>query len=164
MNGFFGALAGSPLWDPHGHCFLWEPPLLWLLVAANSLIALAYFSIPFALVVLVRTRRDLIHQWVFWAFATFILGCGMTHAVFVVTLWKPIYWVQGGVDALTALASVATAAALWPLLSRLRALPDQRDLRMKNEALQAEIERRQAAEEEARRSEERFRRDRKSVV
>lgn len=157
MNGFRNALVGSPLWDPHGHCFLWDPPLLWLLVVANILIALAYFSIPFALVVIVRRRRDLLHRWVFWAFAAFILGCGLTHAVYVATIWTPVYWVQGSVDGLTALASAATALALWRLLPRIIALPDQRELRKTNEELRAEVEKRQRAEERARRSEERFR-------
>jgi hypothetical protein len=33
---------GSHLWEPHGHCFLWTPSLLWPLVGVNLLIALAY--------------------------------------------------------------------------------------------------------------------------
>jgi hypothetical protein len=34
---------------PHGLCLLWRPELIWLHVASDGLIALAYFSIPIAL-------------------------------------------------------------------------------------------------------------------
>jgi hypothetical protein len=35
---------------PHGHCYLWNPGLIWLHVVSDSLIALAYFFIPVALI------------------------------------------------------------------------------------------------------------------
>lgn len=35
---------------PHGHCFLWQPDILWLHVVSDACIVLAYFSIPFALI------------------------------------------------------------------------------------------------------------------
>jgi len=44
---------------PHGVCFLWDETLLLLHVVSDSLIALSYFSIPIALVVFVRRRKDL---------------------------------------------------------------------------------------------------------
>lgn len=157
MVDFLITLFGSRFWEPHGHCFLWEPPLLWLLVGANVLIALSYFSIPFALTVLIRKRRDLIHRWVFWAFAAFILGCGLTHAVRVLTIWQPVYWLQGGVDALTA-ASVATAVALWPPLPNVLALPSPDQLQGTIDRLEAEIEERKRVEAALRQSEARFRR------
>ncbi|MFT5591635.1 MAG: hypothetical protein ACI9ZF_003839, partial [Bradyrhizobium sp.] len=54
---------------PHGHCYLWEPALLWLHVLSDSLIALAYFSIPVTLLFFVRKRRDLQFHWMFICFA-----------------------------------------------------------------------------------------------
>ncbi|MEZ0369350.1 MAG: hypothetical protein ACAI44_09725 [Candidatus Sericytochromatia bacterium] len=47
------------LFMPHGHCYLWDPALLWTQVGANLLIGLAYFSIPVALWVFVSRRKDL---------------------------------------------------------------------------------------------------------
>jgi hypothetical protein len=44
---------------PHGVCFLWDETLLLLHVVSDSLIALSYFSIPVALIVFVRRRKDL---------------------------------------------------------------------------------------------------------
>lgn len=35
---------------PHGHCYLWQPELVWLHIISDSLIALAYYSIPITLV------------------------------------------------------------------------------------------------------------------
>src|ERR1700678_795840 len=61
---------------PHGYCSLWNPGLVWLNVISDSLIALSYFSIPFALLWLVRKRRDLPFGFVFILFGVFILTCG----------------------------------------------------------------------------------------
>ncbi len=44
---------------PHGVCFLWDESLLLLHVVSDSVIALAYYSIPIALIFFVRQRRDL---------------------------------------------------------------------------------------------------------
>ena len=32
---------------PHGMCYLWDPVVLWLSVISDSLIAAAYYAIPF---------------------------------------------------------------------------------------------------------------------
>ncbi len=44
---------------PHGHCYMWSPGVLWMNVVADILIAMAYFTIPFALLYIARRRRDL---------------------------------------------------------------------------------------------------------
>ena len=51
---------------PHGYCFAWTPGLLWTLVTADLLIALAYFSIPLTLVRFVHKRGADAHHWVPW--------------------------------------------------------------------------------------------------
>ena len=53
-------LAGND-YIPHGYCMLWQPKLLWLHVFSDSAIAIAYYTIPFALVYLVAKRQDLGH-------------------------------------------------------------------------------------------------------
>ncbi|NJM99689.1 MAG: hypothetical protein HC800_23365 [Phormidesmis sp. RL_2_1] len=35
---------------PHGGCYLWQPPLIGLHLLSDALIAVAYYSIPLALV------------------------------------------------------------------------------------------------------------------
>ncbi|AHJ30248.1 hypothetical protein PN465_17780 [Nodularia spumigena CS-584] len=35
---------------PHGHCYLWQKPLVALHLVSNALIAIAYYSIPVMLI------------------------------------------------------------------------------------------------------------------
>ena len=53
------------MFSPHGICLLWEPELIWFHVISDALIALAYFSILFVLVIFVSKRRDLKFGWVY---------------------------------------------------------------------------------------------------
>jgi PAS domain S-box-containing protein len=103
---------------PHGHCYLWSPAMIWTQVSANTLIGVAYAAIASTLAVLVRRIRNIPFAWVYLAFGTFILSCGLTHFFDVVTVWHPIYWLDAGVRVVTATASVATAVLLVPLLPR----------------------------------------------
>ena len=121
--------------SPHGICLLWEPELIWLHVVSDALIALAYFSIPFALAIFVTRRRDLKFGWVYWSFAFFILACGLTHILSIYTLWVPVYGIEGLVKAATAVASIVTAGMLWPLLPELLTIPSPFELREAREAL-----------------------------
>jgi len=131
---------------PHGMCLLWRPDLLWSFVVADSLIAAAYFSIPAALVVLARKRKDLAFPWVFLLFGAFILLCGTTHLTDVLTLWVPAYGVTVAIRAVTAAVSVATAVILWPLMPKILALPSLAQLQRLNEELRHEVLKRARAE------------------
>ena len=130
---------------PHGICLLWRPELIYLHVISDALIAIAYFSIPFVLALFVTKRSDVAFGWVFWAFAIFILACGTTHVLGIWTLFYPDYGLEGLVKALTAIASVATAIGLLPLLPKALAIPSPAQLRQTNDALQAQIREREAA-------------------
>ena len=102
---------------PHGHCYLWTPSMVWTQVAANASIGLAYVSISATLAALVRRVR-LPFSWVYIAFGTFILACGLTHFMDVVTVWHPIYWADAGVRVVTAVASVSTPGVLVTRIRR----------------------------------------------
>ncbi|WP_036294219.1 ATP-binding protein [Methylosinus sp. PW1] len=128
-------LFGVDNLTPHGFCLLWEPGLIWLFAISDGLIALAYFSIPLALVIIGQRRADLVFRPLLWLFAAFILLCGATHWLDVVTLWKPVYGVQGLVKAATALVSLGTSIALWWWLPSFLALPSPDQLRRANAAL-----------------------------
>ncbi|MGY6663019.1 MAG: sensor histidine kinase [Glycocaulis sp.] len=131
---------------PHGMCYLWEPSILWTHVLSDAVIALAYFSIPAALAIFSIRRPDLVYRPVMWLFVAFILLCGMTHLFSIWTVWNPHYQLEGLLKAATAAVSLATAIALWPLLPRALALPSTSQLQRSNQALQAEIGRRDEAE------------------
>ena len=121
---------------PHGHCYLWQPQLVGLHVISDVLIVLAYFSIPATLFYFVRKRKDLPYVNVFLLFAAFIIACGLTHLMAIVTLWYPIYWVSGTIKAITAFISVVTATAIIPLVPQILALKSPKELEKINQALE----------------------------
>lgn len=131
---------------PHGHCFFWQPDILWVRLIADGLIVASYYSIPLALVYLVHKRRDIVFNWVFFLFAGFIFACGTTHILGIITLWNPIYRFEGYVKLLTGVVSAATAIVLWPLMPKVIALPSPSMLRQTNKKLERQITEREYAE------------------
>ncbi|MDP3839254.1 MAG: EAL domain-containing protein [Methylococcales bacterium] len=113
---------------PHGYCLSWSPLLLWLHVASDVLITLSYYSIPLSLLYFVRQRKDLPYPWLITMFAVFIIACGTTHLLSVVTIWLPVYWIEGMVKAFTAFISVATAIAMWWVIPLALKLPSPAQL------------------------------------
>jgi signal transduction histidine kinase/ActR/RegA family two-component response regulator len=136
----------TTMFSPHGICLLWEPELLVIHIVSDAVIALSYFSIPFALAYFVFKRRDVEFGWVFWAFAIFIMACGVTHLFSIYTLWVPVYGLEGLVKAVTAIASLVTAALLWPLIPKLLTIPSPGQLRLAHSMLEAEARQRREAE------------------
>src|SRR3569833_371117 len=95
MPGTLEQLFSSSGFMPHGMCYLWRSDILALHVLADSLITLAYFSIPFTLLYFVRRRQDLQFNWVFVCFAIFIIACGAAHLMEIVTFWWLVFWLSG---------------------------------------------------------------------
>ena len=135
---------------PHGMCYLWDPAVLWLNAISDAIIASSYYAIPFLLFYFVRKRRDIPFDAIFVAFGSFILACGTTHLLGVVTIWHPIYRFDGAVKAMTALASLSTYFMLVPLMPKLISLPSPSQLERANQSLEREIQVRRVAEEEVR--------------
>lgn len=130
-------LTASPMLTPHGFCLLWQPWLIWSYVAGDSATGLAYFVIPVALARFVRRRDDLAFKPMFWLFAAFILLCGTTHWLELLTIWVPAYRLEAVAKLTTAVASVATTVTLWRLLPQALALPSPTQMRTANAALLA---------------------------
>jgi two-component system cell cycle sensor histidine kinase/response regulator CckA len=98
---------------PHLYCYLDTPHLVWTHVIADSLIGVSYLAISTTLAYLIyKVRRQIPFHWMFLAFGLFIIACGLTHLIEVVTVWIPVYVLSAGVKILTALASLATALVL----------------------------------------------------
>lgn len=114
--------------NPHGICLLWRPELIWTHAVSDILIGLAYFSIPLALAVLIYRRPEVKFGWVVWMFVAFIMLCGVTHFMAVWTLWNADYGIEALLKAATAVVSLWTAIALWPLLPKVVALPSAQTL------------------------------------
>ena len=116
-------LLATSGFDPHGECFLWNPALLTIFAGSDMFTGMAYVAISTLLIYFVwKAYHALPFQWIFVAFGIFIVACGSTHFMDVVTLWIPLYWLSGALRVVTAIASVATAVALPPLLPKMFAL------------------------------------------
>ncbi|MGI0487195.1 PAS domain-containing sensor histidine kinase, partial [Pantanalinema rosaneae CENA516] len=146
-------LFNSDAFIPHGHCYLWKPGLVGLHLLADSLIALAYFSIPLSLLYFIHKRRDVPFNGILLLFSSFIISCGITHVLEIWTLWHPTYWLSGLSKAVTAFVSVYTAIALVSLIPHALVLPG---LAVTNQVLEAEIAERRKTEAALRESEARF--------
>jgi PAS domain S-box-containing protein len=131
---------------PHGQCLLWDPPLLWLDVVSDSITAVAYYSIPLLLIYFASKRRDMPFRSMFWLFSIFIVSCGTTHALDVLTMWYPAYWAAGVAKAMTAITSLMCAVALIPLVPKVLAVPTQARLENANRELAREVAERKRAE------------------
>jgi hypothetical protein len=123
----------------HGFCLSWAPGLVWLHAGSDAVVGLAYFSIPVALAAFATQRRDIKYGWVLYLFIGFILACGTTHLMSILTLWVPSYGIEGIIKLITAVLSIATAAILWPLIPKLVALPSPAQLERLNEELSRTI-------------------------
>jgi signal transduction histidine kinase len=141
---FLNTLLGTSWYMPHGHCYLWQPALLWLHAVSDFLIGAAYFFISLMLYLLVRRIR-LPFSGMIVAFGVFIGACGLTHFMEVWNVWNSAYWLAGGVKAVTAFASVLTGVYLVPLrgqvaeLASAARLAEERrtQLESKNQELEA---------------------------
>ncbi len=142
------SLLGRNGFLPHGVCFTWAPWLLWTMVAANGVIAAAYFSIPVAIVSYVRRRPEAGTHGLAWLFCAFIFACGLTHVADIWTIWQPDYALQALTMVITAAISLVTAVALWPLIPQALKIPSVQQLQSVIGSLEAEIGRRRTAEDQ----------------
>jgi len=116
-------LLSPNAFEAHGIHFIAYPGLMWFLILSNALIVVSYFSIPIVILLLVIKRKDLSYSWMFMLFGAFILLCGMHHFVHILTYFWGLYPLEGMIDFLTGLLSVATAILAWKILPTLTELP-----------------------------------------
>ena len=97
--------------------------MLWLNAASDILISrfLLRDSIPAVLFCPQTPRHSL--QWDLRRFRYVHSGLRNTHLMGAVTIWHPIYRLDGVIKAITAVASAATFIMLVPMMPTLIALP-----------------------------------------
>ncbi|BAZ51388.1 PAS/PAC sensor hybrid histidine kinase [Nostoc sp. NIES-4103] len=157
MSELLHLLFATSSFIPYGHCYLWNPGLVWLHLLSDALISLSYYSIPVTLLYFVHKRQDVPFKSLFLLFGAFIVACATTHVMAIWTLWYPTYWLSGVIKALTAIVSVYTAIVLIQLLPKAIEIPSTVELETANQKLQQEIIERQRVEDALRDSERRFR-------
>ncbi len=144
IGGLFNALFGQSM-PPHGHCYLWNDGLVYLHVISDAVISLSYLSIPIALIYFVHKRKDMVFSQVILLFGVFILACSATHAIAIYNVWHGAYWMSGAIKAITAVASLATAVVVWPLVPKALGIPSTEELVALNENLAVEISEKEQA-------------------
>jgi len=106
--------ASIPLM-PHAVCWRADPRLIWVMVVTNAITFLSYVSICLTLLYLVRrTRKVIARDWAYFVvgFALFIVACGSTHLMEVVTTWIAWFWIDASANILTAILSAWVAVML----------------------------------------------------
>lgn len=141
LRDFFAAEGFAP----HGFCLMWRPDVFWLHVVSDSVIALAYFSIPAVLLVYAFRRKSVPNRGLLFMFSAFVLACGVTHLFGIWTMWFPHYGAEGVAKGLTAIVSMATAVVLWPLLPKALKIPTIRELKARVDERTSELEAANAA-------------------
>jgi signal transduction histidine kinase len=139
MRDILANLFVSDGFAPHGFCLLWDPALVWLHAAADALITVSYYTIPIGLVFFAHKRRDLAFRSIFLLFGIFIVACGTSHLISILTLWLPVYWLEGLVKAVTAVVSLASAVAVWQVMPAALKLPSNAQLEDANRRLSEEF-------------------------
>lgn len=99
---------------------------------------LSYFSYPFAIAYFVWKRKDLHYRWLYLTFFNaFILTCTSTHLMSIVTIWSPLYWLEGYLKALAALVAAATVFAIWWVIPQALKLPSPIELQKARDEAEA---------------------------
>ena len=108
-------MGTTPFLMPHAVCWAAEPKLVWTMVVANVVTSLSYLSLCCTLLYMARrTSRVMARDWILFVigFALFILACGSTHLMDVVTTWIPVFWLDAWSVILTAILSAYVAVML----------------------------------------------------
>src|SRR5580698_6166329 len=100
---------------PHAVCWAAAPRLIWTMVITNLITFLSYLAICLTLFYLARrTGRVIARDWAYFVigFALFIVACGSTHLLEVVTTWWPAFWIDAWTNIVTAALSAYVAVML----------------------------------------------------
>ncbi len=112
----FGVLP-TQHYHPNRVAYNGEQVLLWLHVATDLATGLSYVWISAVMAwLLYRVRDALPYHTVAIAFTAFIVSCGANHLAHVWTMFLPNHWAEATIKGVMAVASVATAIALPPVV------------------------------------------------
>jgi PAS domain S-box-containing protein len=147
-----------PDMTPLGQCLGWRPTLLSLQAVSDIVIALTYVAISAFLVLILLRRRDVIFRPILVLAAGFILTCGMTHLLSMLSIWVPVFWAEGILKGVTAALAATVAVMLWPLLPHALNMPSREHLHLLNARLQAQIAEQELSTRHLNESKQRLRR------
>lgn len=141
MNFFFN--FSQPDFLPQGEAYQWQTEVLWMNVIGDAATAIAYFCIPLLLLFFLSKRSDIQHPHLFLAISIFLMVAGTAHTLSVVSVWDPVYHLEGLVKLTTAAVSFGTVVMLLVRFRDVLAIPTNMQLRELNEKLQREVAQRE---------------------
>ncbi|MEL6223109.1 MAG: ATP-binding protein [Cyanobacteria bacterium J06627_8] len=125
---------------------------------SDLLIALAYYSIPVMMMILIYKREDLRFRTILILFSVLIFASGTDYFLSAVSVWQPLSegqswdWMRSPIKVMTAAVAVWTAFELYPIILITLKLPSSEELAATNQALQQQIAEREEAEASLRQS------------
>src|SRR5688572_29992323 len=131
---------------PLGECFSWQQDVLITNVVGDSVIALIYFSVPFILFILSKRRAFFIHKYIFVVFTLFIWVCAFRHVLNIITVWEPVYYLQGVFKLITSFLAVITVTVFYRSYPKALGLDKANALAKANDRLLEEIAERERAQ------------------
>lgn len=141
-------LFGSASYVPHGYCLLWRPDLVAMHVGGDMLTFMAYTAIALAIWRFTAHRPEYRYSPIALVSAAFVFGCGITHLVGMLTLWYPIYGIQGLLKLTVSGISITAAIVIWRMLPQILQYPSGAQIKHQYQLLSSEMEGRRRAEEE----------------
>lgn len=147
MSNLFHWLFDTSDFMPRRECGNWSESLILVHNVADLAIFLSYFCISVALAYVVLKHRNIQFPKTLSMFALFIISCGATHLMDYIVFFLPIYKLGGVVKVVTAAASFLAAVCLIPIIPKVMSMKLPAEL-------EAEISRRQCAEDELRQHKE----------
>lgn len=115
-----------------------DTTMFWLVVASDLAIAAAYLAIPVTMAIVLRHRRqDIPYPWLWLLFVAFIVACGLTHIVHVLSAFAGAEYLRlhAVITAVTAVVSVGTALAFAYIIPQIKDLPSPLQQRAELERL-----------------------------
>ncbi len=144
MIEYFLKLFDSSGFVARRDCGEWTNTLIVIHNFSDILIWLCYLTIPLLLIYFTRKVPSVPFQKMFWLFSFFIISCGMTHLMGFILFYKPMYYLDGLIKLITALASMLTVIHLIPVLPQALVMrfPEELEKEIKQkEIAQYELER-----------------------
>ena len=97
---------------------------LYLSVLSDTTFSVGFYSAAAALVYLILKRPDFFDR-VLWLFAAFLMMCGTSHVMAIVSIWSSQPWLDGIFNTFTVAVSIATTVSLWRVVPKLLAMPSR---------------------------------------
>ncbi len=115
----------------------WSREVFWTNVLSDIILAIAYFSIPIAVLYFFWFRRnDYSFRSIYVLFAFFLTASGAVYLIDVLVLWNPNYELQAAIKFVAAVASLSAVIFLWPILPKFLKIPTDQLIDKKNKELE----------------------------